>query len=292
MQPTQIKAGDYGTFDLSPDNSHVAIQVNGPSDQIHIFNLETGGSQRIQAPGTTRWPIWHGTDRILFAWFNENNHSLAIKEVGTSNPPDILTTKIDSSFPDCISPDGSIFFYNNWATNADIRTVSLDPPYNQQDLIATEHNEWGTVISPDSRWIAYTSDHDGQYNIYVRSFPLSDSRLWKVSQNMGEEPSWSPTTNELFYRNGSQFMSVQYEIESESEFKFQEPRVAFEGRLENVSGISYRIANDGQRILVLKPVFDVTQIVDIRIVHNWFTELTRLATSPVNQPPSPLSTNR
>ena len=87
-------------------------------------------------------------------------------------------------------------------------------------------------------------------------------------------------------------MSVQYEIESESEFKFQEPRVAFEGRLENVSGISYRIANDGQRILVLKPVFDVTQIVDIRIVHNWFTELTRLATSPVNQPPSPLSTNR
>ena len=292
MQPTQIKAGDYGTFDLSPDNSHIAIHVNGPSDQIHIFNLETGGSQRIQAPGTTRWPIWHGTDRILFAWFNENNHSLAIKEVGTSNPPDILTTKIDSSFPDCISPDGSIFFYHNWATNADMRTVSLDPPYNQQDLIATEHNEWGTVISPDSRWIAYTSDHDGQYNIYVRSFPLSDSRLWKVSQNMGEEPSWSPTTNELFYRNGSQFMSVQYEIESESEFKFQEPRVAFEGRLDNVPGISYRIANDGQRILVLKPVFDVTQIVDVRIVHNWFTELTRLVPSPVNQPLSPLSTNR
>ena len=109
---------------------------------------------------------------------------------------------------------------------------------------------------------------------------------------MGEEPSWSPMTNELFYRNGSQFMSVQYEIESESEFKFHEPRVACEGRLENVPGSSYRIASDGQRILVLKPVFDVTQIVDVRIVHNWITELTRLVPSPVNQPLSPLSTNR
>ena len=86
-----------------------------------------------------------------------------------------------------------------------------------------------------------------------------------------EEPFWSPAGDELFYRFGSRFMSVRYR--ADEEFHHEAPEVAFEGRFENVPGISYQVSADGQRLLALKFVFDDTQLSKIHIVLNWFAEL-------------------
>ena len=54
-------------------------------------------------------------------------------------------------------------------------------------------------ISPDGRWMAYTSDESGKSEIYVRPFPDVDKGKWQVSTSGGGSPLWSPDGRELFY---------------------------------------------------------------------------------------------
>lgn len=65
------------------------------------------------------------------------------------------------------------------------------------------------ALSPDGRWLAYTSD-DGpgvRYNVYVAPFPaMSPRRL--VSRQGGIEPRWSRDRRELFFKSSSQMMAV------------------------------------------------------------------------------------
>ena len=273
IETISIPPGDYGTFQLSPDNKRLAIQVNGTIDQVHVFDLETGSSQRLRGAGALRSPVWSDDSHVIFRWDKDQKNMLARTTIGTGSEPEVLMITDGNALPlaDSVAPDGKALLYTNWKGNSDTHILSLEEPFTSKALIRTEFNEWGTTLSPDGKWMAYTSDHDGQYNIYVRSFPPTDTRVWKVSRTVGEEPFWSPAGDELFYRFGSRFMSVRYR--ADEEFHHEAPEVAFEGRFENVPGISYQVSADGQRLLALKFVFDDTQLSKIHIVLNWFAEL-------------------
>jgi hypothetical protein len=86
--------------------------------------------------------------------------------------------------------------------------------------------EWGPHMSPDEKWVAYTSDESGRYEIYVKPYPEL-SGAWVVSTEGGEEPVWSRDGRSLFYRNGDTWLEVP--ISYEPEFSVGKPRVAIEG---------------------------------------------------------------
>jgi hypothetical protein len=56
-------------------------------------------------------------------------------------------------------------------------------------FLQTEFNETHGQLSPDSQWMAYTSDESGQREVYVRAFPSGDGK-WKISTTGGEQPRW------------------------------------------------------------------------------------------------------
>jgi Tol biopolymer transport system component len=62
-------------------------------------------------------------------------------------------------------------------------------------------NEQQGRLSPDGRWIAYTSDESGRFETYVRQFPPADAS-WRVSLEGGTQPEWRRDGRELFYVNG------------------------------------------------------------------------------------------
>lgn len=67
-------------------------------------------------------------------------------------------------------------------------------------------------------------------------------------------------------------------VNLEPEFKAGTPRLLFEGPYVNVGGLSYDVAPDGRRFLVLQPAGpDAAPVTHLNVVLNWFEEVKRKA---------------
>jgi hypothetical protein len=77
-----------------------------------------------------------------------------------------------------------------------------------QLLRASNFNQREPRVSPDGRWVVYTSNEaGGGPNIFVRPFPSGEGR-WQVSVNGGVEPRWGSDTHALFFRSGFEIHRV------------------------------------------------------------------------------------
>jgi hypothetical protein len=132
-------------------------------------------------------------------------------------------------------------------------------------------------LSPDGRWMAYASEESGRREIYVQAFPGPGGR-WQVSSDGGNEPLWSASGRELFYRSGDRMMAV--DISTNGEFLAGKPRPLFEGSYVLAGGgyarAQYDVSPDGQRFLMLKVVEQKSNpLTQIHVVLNWSDELSR-----------------
>ena len=177
--------------------------------------------------------------------------------------------------PDIWTPDGLILFdaFNDPDTGSDIWFARLGAAEEPEPFARTTASEWGATMSPDGRFVAYTSDESGKYQIYVKSFPPTETK-WTISSGYGEEPHWSAAGDEIFYRRGEQWLSVP--VKTDPEFEAGIPQVIFEGPYINVRGLSYDVTPDAQRFFLLKQP-DQPPATRIHVVANWFEELKRLA---------------
>ena len=71
-------------------------------------------------------------------------------------------------------------------------------------------SSFGTDLSPDGKWLAYTSDESGRLEVYVIPFsPVASTAnalaagRWQISFEGGNQPRWSPSGKELFFPNPS-----------------------------------------------------------------------------------------
>ena len=85
-----------------------------------------------------------------------------------------------------------------------------------EPLVATRFEERFPSVSPDGRWLAYSSDQSGTSDVFVR--PLDrDGEEIRVSLAGGSEPMWGPDGRELFYRepvtNGVMLTSATLSLE-------------------------------------------------------------------------------
>jgi len=75
-------------------------------------------------------------------------------------------------------------------------------------LLLRNISSFGTELSPDGKWLAYTSDESGRLEVYVIPFDPQaspDNALatgrWQISTEGGTSPRWSRTGKELFFHN-------------------------------------------------------------------------------------------
>jgi Tol biopolymer transport system component len=97
-----------------------------------------------------------------------------------------------------------------------IDTVGADIYYHGLNGDTTPHsvsNEIKAVetmprVSPDGRWVAFTTDESGQDEVVVQPFPEPGGRV-QVSANGGSEPVWSRDGRKLFYRGDGHLMAAR-----------------------------------------------------------------------------------
>lgn len=83
------------------------------------------------------------------------------------------------------------------AHRQDIRIAPVARPNEQRDFVATDASEVSPRISPNGRWLAYTSNESGTFQVYVVPVPGPGSRV-PVSIEQGIEPTWSRDGHTLY----------------------------------------------------------------------------------------------
>jgi hypothetical protein len=143
-------------------------------------------------------------------------------------------------------------------------------------------------FSPDGRWLAYSSNESGRFEIYVLPFPGPGPRV-QVSSDGGNVPRWSPTRNELYYVGvGVQrVMRVPFTIEAgtfvpskaeawgNTQFSATPPFSTF--------GPGFDLHPDGLRFVVAPPALSSTDPIGpdhLVFVSNAFSQVQRTPARP------------
>jgi hypothetical protein len=126
-------------------------------------------------------------------------------------------------------------------------------------------------VSPDGRWLAYSSDKSGRDEIYVSGFPSGGERR-QVSNGGGEQPRWARKTNELIYLAPSgRLTAVSIKRGSDGLFEAGTPKPLFDIHVNPMVNRrpQYAVSDDGQRFLVNSLTSDLGTQSPTTVVLNW-----------------------
>ena len=99
------------------------------------------------------------------------------------------------------SPDGRYLLIDRLEGSevSDIWVLDMEERGEPTSWLQSPADEFHARFSPDGKWIAYTSDESGSYEVYVRSFPGPGGK-WQVSSGGGGDRS---TTGQGSSRSGN-----------------------------------------------------------------------------------------
>jgi Tol biopolymer transport system component len=187
---------------------------------------------------------------------HNNGNNIAVKAANGSGDAEVLLPR--TAFPAACSPDGRfiLFMERGDQTRMDVWALPLFGDRKEYQLLNSPFDEQNPQLSPDGRWLAYTSDETGKYEIYVQSFSSegklgADKRI--VSTGGGTLPVWRRDGGELFFiALDGQLMASSVKTGG-TEFEFAPPKALFKTpmmTLEHSTYHEYDVSPDGQRFVV------------------------------------------
>ena len=268
-------AGPYLIPRLSPTGRYISVETRGANDDVWLYDLRRGAMTRQTFEGENLAPVWSSDEtHLAMSHAVRGVVNLHLLELGGTGARARLLESDYFQVPTSWSADGRLIAYvqRHPQTGLDLWILPLDGECVPRAFQVTDFAEEQAVFSPDSKWLAYTSNETGRSEVVVQS--VAGSEREQISVDGGSEPVWSKNGKELFYRNGSQMMVVSIELDPVLELGA--PRTLFgrESPRGDFFGAAYDVGADG-RFLFLESVepFDAAEI---NVVVNWFEELERL----------------
>jgi Tol biopolymer transport system component len=148
-------------------------------------------------------PVWSpdGT-RIAFASESTGTNSVYLQAADGSRPAELLFAEPRRSFrPASWGGDGRHLILTSAARGSvrdEIWLYDFERRQARELLVDPAAIVGEGTLSPDGRWLAYSSDESGNPEIFVRPFPALD-RKWKLSEGGGVAPHWRADGGELVF---------------------------------------------------------------------------------------------
>jgi len=267
---------------LSPDGQLLALDLGiAGGREIWISDLRRGSRDKLTIEGLGSRASWTPDgNSVTFSSYPGGTRDIWVKRADGSADSELLIDYDRSLVESVWTSDGTWLITRTTTAGedqGDILGWQMETDTAPTPLVATGDTELTPALSPNGRFLAYTSDRSGLNHVYVRPFPNVEDGRWQISVGRGVEPVWSRDGRELFYRRGSVGDLVAVEVETEGAFRLGEERVLFPaGRYrENRAHPQYDVAPDGQRFVMLRPIGMAEETTELRMIQiqNFFTEL-------------------
>ena len=245
-------------WSISPDGSMVAIREFTPEGyDIWVKRLDTGPFSRLTLGDSgDKIPIWEpGTSDVTFLSDRNGNHDVWSRRADRAGVAELLLDAEDDLLTIDWSPDGQYILLVTSAGNQDILAFRPGVDSVPTPLFTGEYRERDPAVSPDGRWIAYSSDETGGFQIYVHPFPEVGAGRRQVSIDGGFNPKWAHSGREIFFEGPAPTRSMMaVEVETDTSFLPGTPVALFRAAGlftgSSATGTVYDIAPDDQRFLL------------------------------------------
>jgi Tol biopolymer transport system component len=250
---------DYEGVRISPSGTRVAVSIRDPSNgrnlDIWVLDAASGVATRITSERSDEFdPTWSPDgQRLFYASDRAGFYDVYSRPSAGGAEELVLRTNWDK-LVEAVTHDGrEILFVGSPQGHAeDIWSFALAPGSAPKAVIDTpEFAEYSARLSPDGRWLAFSSDEPGNRAIFVQPFPTGPRR--PVSSSIGESAVWSRDGKELYYVAGDRTLtSVGIHLEG-SGLRVETPEPLFP--LLSVDVVSfeprtYDVSPDGRFLII------------------------------------------
>ncbi|HUP44182.1 MAG TPA: protein kinase [Thermoanaerobaculia bacterium] len=183
---------------ISPDGRQVLIAYEDPIAAVRVLDLERGTETRMTFEQWAEDSEWVDDTSFVYSAVVDSPPNLFLKRANGESVR--LTNATRQHYVTAVTPDRTeaIYTTDGGATSWDVQAVSLTPPFATRPLVTSPAGESDGAVSPDGRWLAYTSNAGGPWHVYITTFP-QPGRIWQVSTGPGDTPRWSRDGRELYY---------------------------------------------------------------------------------------------
>jgi Tol biopolymer transport system component len=274
---TQPAGGEYLNPAISPDGTQVAVNRMDPQTgnwDVWIIDLARNVPSRVTFDrAQDSDPVWSPDSReIIFASNREGRAALYRKTVAGTKSEELLVSvgSTVALIPSDWSADGRMLVYSMWARAAGGQIWALPLVGDRKPILVVnaDLSASGGRLSPDGKWIAYTSSQTGKFQVYVQRFLESGERQ-QISQSGGAHPRWSADGRTLVYWVPSGGLaSVDVRVKGE-QFSAGVPKDVITANIPTLADgrTHWDMTRGGRRFLVRQPL--TSQPPAITVLLNW-----------------------
>jgi eukaryotic-like serine/threonine-protein kinase len=271
LERLPLPAPRNGSIDVAPNQRQLALTMDGEAGpSVWVGDMTQGDLRPFISDGQSVSPAWRPDGlEIAFAFSKAGPFNLFMKPVDGSAGAAPLIESPWNQFPTSWTPDASQLAFTEFQplTGADIWVLDV-ATHRRRVLVRTLFDETWARFSPDGRSIAYMSNESGRWEIYVRAASGDGSRI-RVSASGGVWPCWSVDGKTVYFSANGRTMAAA--MRTSGSLAAAAPI--------NVPGADAMVlaggATAGDRLLVRQAGAQPAGRAELRIVLEWFRELTR-----------------
>ena len=256
------------TVVLSPKEDRLAASLGIASGQLNdvwVFDLRTNSKTKLTFDQHSFSPTWSPDGkRLAFDRVDADGDSIIAQDVSGSGAEEILfklpiqrgnaggESTPQKLYPMSWTPDGKYLIYRG---PDQVSALAVDGGHKSTPLFSAKMGTYGIALSPDGRWLAYSSNESGLPEVYVVPFhiapggtPSISGGKWQVSNGGGTAMAWRGDGKELFFTNSSAAKLMSASLSTIGDhFHSDKPQPLFELDAHPIINY-YAVSRDGQKI--------------------------------------------
>jgi Tol biopolymer transport system component len=246
----------YSDVAVSPDglSAVVARSISPAESDLWLVDLRRGGlaQQLSSGRGLNATPVWSSdSTRVLFTSDRDGPLNIYVKTIGDTSPEQpFYESPVLFKYPSVWSGDTIVFVQVDEGSAQNVYTLdpsSLEPA----PLVVGPGAQHADEVSPDGKWMTYTSSETGTDELYATSFP-QPGRSVRVSLEGSSRGAswWTPDMRQILYLGPDSRTLWRVDIEPGQTIRPGTPRpvATFPARIQSISATP-----DRRRFLVVEP---------------------------------------